>query len=333
MSDSLLFNVLIVAYFVTTLVYAFTVFSKKKWVMYLSRALLLISLHVHTAVMIERWWEAGRPPMSNMFETLIFFAWSIAVVYLAVEIKYGLRILGPAAGVASLLSLAYATLIFPDTIEPLMPALQNNFWLTIHVSFCFVAYGALSVSYIVSLLHLMRRTDWHKYAAGYAGALTLVVISGGLVAAYLQRSGAISLSLNAVTVLSVVLGGLVAGAIITPAVLAVVRFLKLEVQFGDSDVLDTVLYRTITFGFLFLAIGIITGSVWAHQAWGRYWGWDPKETWSLITWLIYGIYLHIRFGWGKKGVGTVWLAVLGFWAVVFTYFGVNFLLAGLHSYA
>ena len=99
------------------------------------------------------------------------------------------------------------------------------------------------------------------------------------------------------------------------------------------DTLEEVTSRTISFGFLFLTIGIITGAVWANSAWGTYWSWDPKETWSLITWFIYAVYLHCRYMRGWSGTPAAWIAVAGFASVVFTYVGVNFLLSGLHSYA
>jgi len=91
--------------------------------------------------------------------------------------------------------------------------------------------------------------------------------------------------------------------------------------------------KTISFGFLFLTVGIISGAVWANSAWGTYWSWDPKETWSLITWFTYAVYLHCRFMRGWRGRRAAWISVIGFASVVFTYIGVNFLLSGLHSYA
>lgn len=92
-------------------------------------------------------------------------------------------------------------------------------------------------------------------------------------------------------------------------------------------------YQIVLFGFLWLSVGIITGSVWANSAWGTYWSWDPKETWSLITWFIYAALLHARNLQSWKGERVAWLSMIGFGCVVFTYFGVNFLLSGLHSYA
>ncbi len=100
----------------------------------------------------------------------------------------------------------------------------------------------------------------------------------------------------------------------------------------EDEKLDIISYKMISFGFLFLTLGIITGAVWANSAWGTYWSWDPKETWSLVTWFVYAIYLHVRFRKGWKGKAAAWIAVIGFLAMLFTYFGVNYLLAGLHSY-
>ncbi len=101
----------------------------------------------------------------------------------------------------------------------------------------------------------------------------------------------------------------------------------------EDEKLDIISYKMISFGFLFLTLGIVSGAVWANSAWGTYWSWDPKETWSLITWFVYAIYLHIRFRKGWKGKRAAWISVIGFLAMIFTYFGVNYLLSGLHSYA
>jgi len=102
-------------------------------------------------------------------------------------------------------------------------------------------------------------------------------------------------------------------------------------RFPKSGVLDELTYQLVLFGFLFLSIGIISGAVWANSAWGRYWGWDPKETWSLITWFVYSTLIHARMMRGWHGKRIAWLSIIGFMAVMFTYFGVN-LLPGLHSY-
>ena len=99
------------------------------------------------------------------------------------------------------------------------------------------------------------------------------------------------------------------------------------------ETLDEINYRSIIVGFPMLSAGILTGAVWAHYAWGTYWGWDPKETWSLITWIVYALYLHARLVRGWKGKRIALVSIIGFLSVIFTYFGVNFILSGLHSYA
>jgi cytochrome c-type biogenesis protein CcsB len=106
-----------------------------------------------------------------------------------------------------------------------------------------------------------------------------------------------------------------------------------RVSEATRETLDEIVARTISFGFLFLTVGIITGAVWANSAWGTYWSWDPKETWSFITWLVYAVYLHCRYMRGWRGKRAAWISVVGFGCVIFTYVGVNFLLPGLHSYA
>lgn len=107
----------------------------------------------------------------------------------------------------------------------------------------------------------------------------------------------------------------------------------LATRLPEPNKLDLWSYRTISLGFPFMTLVIITGAIWAEKAWGRYWSWDPKETWSLITWFIYAVYLHARITYGWQGKRSAWMSVLGFAAVLFTYFGVNLLLSGLHSYA
>lgn len=99
------------------------------------------------------------------------------------------------------------------------------------------------------------------------------------------------------------------------------------------EMLDLISYRAIALGFIMLTVVIISGAIWADKAWGRYWQWDPKETWSFITWVIYSIYLHVRLSKGWKDKKAAWFAVLGFAAILFTYIGVNTLLVGYHSYA
>lgn len=215
-----------------------------------------------TTYMVLRWIAAGRAPFSNMFESLVLFAWTIVVVYLAMQMRRQLPVLGAATALLAVLVLAYASTYQDSTIRPLMPVLRSN-WLTVHVFTCFLGYGGFAIAALSSLGYLLTPKSRPQIEAAF----------------------------------------------------------------------DTATAKTISFGFLFLTAGIITGAVWANSAWGTYWSWDPKETWSLITWFIYAVFLHCRFMRGWRGKRAAWISVIGFASVIFTYYGVNFWLSGLHSYA
>jgi cytochrome c-type biogenesis protein CcsB len=110
------------------------------------------------------------------------------------------------------------------------------------------------------------------------------------------------------------------------------RFSPISTRFPSLEALDSINYRCMSYGFPFLTIGIITGSIWAGMAWGSYWNWDPKETWSLITWLVYAILIHNRLTIGWRGRKTAYMMILGFFSILFTFLGINFIIGGLHSY-
>ncbi len=236
----------------------------------------LVAVVCNIAGLLLRWVESyqlgiGHAPLSNLYESLTFFSWTIAVLYLVVERKYRNRVIGAFVLPLAFLAMAYASLSpnISDRIQPLIPALKSN-WLIAHVITCFIGYAAFAVAFGTSLMYLLRS----------------------------KPSAAEESLLN---------------------------------RLPDPPVLEELTYQMVVFGFLFLSAGIITGAVWANSAWGRYWGWDPKETWSLITWFVYATLLHARLmrGWGGRRIA--YLSVIGFAAVLFTYFGVN-LLPGLHSY-
>jgi len=254
---SILLNVAFAAYFLAMVFYFLEVFFNHKALLFLARAFVFCAVACLTAYTAMRWHIAGRPPLSDMFESLVIFSWAIGLVLLFIDLRYKIKSISSLVALMGLLALGYASFLDKE-IAPLVPALKSN-WLTIHVLTCFIGYSALTVGFVSGLIILFKKDEIVK--------------------------------------------------------------------------LDTVSYKIIAFGFLFLTMGIITGAVWANSAWGTYWSWDPKETWSLITWFIYAIYLHTRLVKGWKGQKAAWLAVIGFLAMLFTYFGVNYLLSGLHSYA
>lgn len=275
MTSSEIFSIITFIYGLATLLYAVSWIFKKALPGKLAVAVTAVAAVGNLTGIILRWIESydmgiGHAPLSNLYESLIFFAMTIAVIHLFIEYRYKHRFIGVVASPLPFLVMAYASLPkVNDAIHPLIPALQSN-WLIAHVMTCFVGYAAFAIAFGVSLLFLLKPADSPN------------------------GSGIVS-------------------------------------RIPDFDILDDLTHQMVMFGFLFLSIGIITGAIWANQAWGRYWGWDPKETWSLITWLIYASLLHARLMRGWQGKKIAILSCVGFCAVIFTYFGVN-LLPGLHSY-
>jgi cytochrome c-type biogenesis protein CcsB len=231
----------------------------------------------HTVGIIFRWIESyqlgiGHAPLSNLYESLIFFSWAIILLYLIIEKRTGNRSIGAFITPLAFLSLAYASFSgdIKNGIQPLVPALQSN-WLTAHVVTCFFGYAAFALSFGVSIMYFIKMNERPENKNAF---LNLV---------------------------------------------------------PGLDILDELSYQMVMIGFLLLTLGIITGSVWAHTAWGSYWTWDPKETWSLVTWIVYAAMLHARLMRGWKGQRLAIFSVIGFLCVMFTYFGVNYL-SSLHSY-
>ncbi len=249
------------------------------------RGLLWLGLALQTGALLGRWVSSYQlatghtppavfldrlsliimqAPLSNRYESLVFFAWCLPAVGLIAFRKNLQGWLGSVVAILACLLLAYASFGGANAnIQPLMPALKSN-WLLIHVVTAFLGYASFSVAFGAALLYLVQE----KWPRPSLPALPL---------------------------------------------------------------LDRLLYRATMLGFLLLTFGILTGAVWAETAWGRYWSWDPKETWSLITWLIYAALLHARLLKGWHGRRIAWLAVFGFLAVIFTYLGVNYL-PSLHAY-
>ncbi|MCJ7501236.1 c-type cytochrome biogenesis protein CcsB [bacterium] len=278
MDSTALHNVATFAYLFATFFYVAYLAFRTRAVGNIATSLAVLGVVVHTGGKALRWVESyrmgiGHAPLSNMYESMSFFALSVMAAYLVVEWKFKVKTLGAVVAPIAFIILAANALFFPDEIRPLVPALQSD-WLLYHVITSFVSYGAFAVSFGISLLYLVK--------------------------------------------MKAEKGGLKEGSILA--------------MFPDLKVLDEVNYKSIAVGFPLLTLGIITGAAWANYAWGTYWSWDPKETWSLITWFIYAAYLHARLTRGWQGRRAALLSIVGFLAVVFTYFGVNFLLSGLHSY-
>ena len=262
------------------------------------RVLIALANLSLTSQLVLRWWQSGHFPISNLYESLCFLAWAGTLTQLLVERSWPSPLVAAAATPMGLGCVAFASFALPDRLQeasPLVPALRSS-WLVMHVSVIMVSYAALLVGSLLSIAVLLIDRD---------NALELrssSIGSGGFrKAALAGATGSADLELE-------------------------------SVAFSRSEQLDSLSYRTITVGFLLLTIGIISGAVWANEAWGSWWSWDPKETWALICWLVYAAYLHTRLSRGWQGRKPALVAAFGLVVIVVCYIGVNLLGIGLHSY-
>jgi len=278
--DAMILSWVTFVYFAAFVLYLFRItFDRESWGKAATYT-ALGGLLIQTAALIIRWKASydlgiGHVPLSNFYESLIFFSWTIIFLYLIIEMRIRNRTLGVFVLPVAFLLMAFASFTpsISNRIQPLIPALQSN-WLTIHVLTCFMGYAAFAIAFGLGLMYFLKTAKTGDNDGGRAGFA---------------------------------------------------RFIP------DRDVLDELMYQGMALGFVFLTLGIMTGSVWAHYAWGSYWSWDPKETWSLITWLIYALMLHARYVRGWRGRRMAIMTIVGFASVLFTYLGVNYL-PGLHSY-
>jgi len=254
--------------------------TKKERFLRVMWVFLYFTFGLHSVGLIFRWVESyspwtwiswlslplpngpGHAPLSNFYESLIFYSWCIALVVIIMRKKLKVPLITAFASLAALFFMGYASLSpsVDRQIQPLIPALQSN-WLHVHVFTCFIAYAAFAISFLCGLFYMFSMRGM-----------------------------------------------------------------------PPKETLEELNYQSVMVGFPMLTAGILTGAVWAHYAWGAYWSWDPKETWSLITWIVYALFLHARFARGWKGRKIAMLSIIGFGSVIFTYIGVNFILSGLHSY-
>ncbi len=385
--------------------------------------LCILGLLATTAAAGHRWYVAGHPPFANIYEMLLSFVWTVALLTQFAERKFGVKLIGSVTMPLAVISVGLMHLLDSD-VRPLVPALQST-WLHVHVTLAMLSYAACALSFALSMMFLIKdNMKTESFLAATSGLSTLIYVGiltrfdgGGLnVAAWdaarksevfmegnvrafvtipelgwffvialvaavapLALCGlsklkkdesflryanvAIFISL-AVQVLALAVFFLRAGGIYPVAdaagamlptslkaspfilaglgtsVFASLLYLMLHWRRGgleralpDAAVLDRVTYKTICIAFPLLTLMIAAGAYWANRTWGSYWSWDPKETWAAITWLVYAGYLHMRITHGWRGRRAAYFSILGFAVVMFTFFGVTYLLPGLHAYA
>ncbi|OUL19831.1 c-type cytochrome biogenesis protein CcsB [Nostoc sp. RF31YmG] len=289
-----------------------------------------------------RWIEAGYFPLSNLYESLFFLTWGITTIHLIAENSSRSRLVGVVTAPVAMGIAAFATLTLPSAMqaaEPLVPALKSN-WLMMHVSVMMLSYAALMVGSLLAIAFLIVTRGQNIQlqgssvgTGGYRSNGYKLHKAGELVSqpqvSAVENNGFVRYESNSngngkTAVLNLVTA---------PQSQTVKSAEPLSPQrLSLAETLDNISYRIIGLGFPLLTIGIIAGAVWANEAWGSYWSWDPKETWALITWLVFAAYLHARITRGWQGRRPAILAASGFVVVWVCYLGVNLLGKGLHSY-
>lgn len=358
MDSSTLFGIATIAYILAMIIYITYLAFKKPQIGLTATTVTVVGFVSQTFAIGTRWIEfknVGQmgwlraAPFTNLYESLIFFVWCLILGYLIIEFKYKNRSFGAFVTPIAGLALAFIDLTgMSKEIQPLVPALQSN-WLLVHVMMSFIAYSTFALAFSTGLMYLIVTTDRRNEASYIFWTLAfgiLVLMLAGMGLDYLAFKVAIESPERLIKSYLFRASFLNSSAIISIlSFVAAVVFLYVCWRYGylvkkvitafslDADILDEITYKSIAIGFpIFTLGGLIFGAIWADQAWGVYWSWDPKETWSLIAWFVYAFYLHARLLRGWKGKKIAVVAVIGFVTVVFTYLGVNLLLSGLHSY-
>lgn len=321
-------------FFASTAFYWVGVFAKGRaeGLELVASRLLWVAVTMALVGTMVRWYESyllgadiGHIPVSNLYEVFVLFCWLTATFYLYFEAQYQTRSLG--AFVMLVVSAAVGFLLWytlvrgAHEIQPLVPALKS-WWMKLHVPANFIGYGTFALSAMVAFAYLIKQqageTRWYKLAPLWLLGVVLcfepVVFRKSAVLG-MSDYWAVYFGISALIVASIVFGRR-----------------RLAERLPSFEVLDDVMYKSIAVGFAFFTIATVLGALWAAEAWGGYWSWDPKETWALIVWLNYAAWLHMRLMKGLRGTVAAWWALSGLAVTTFAFIGVNMFLSGLHSY-
>ena len=263
-----------------------------------------------------RWLNYGYFPLSNLYESLLFLAWGITFTTIVLESKTKTSIIGSISNPISLFIIGFAGLSLPESMQapsPLVPALKSN-WLMMHVTVMMLSYASLIVGSLLGIFFLILTNGKKEEIVLQGNSYGKTFNDNRVLDTAFYKEGSTE------DYSKLVIEDLETS---TPVK---------ENRLSLLESIDNLSYRTISFGFPMLTIGIIAGAVWANEAWGSYWSWDPKETWALITWLVFASYLHARITKSWQGRKPAIIASFGFVVVWICYLGVNFLGKGLHTY-
>ena len=311
--DNLIFLVLLV---VTIIYWASLIFTNFKILPKLSFSGTVLANGLIFCLLGFRWLNYGYFPLSNLYESLMFLAWGITTTSIVLEAKTLTSIIGSISSPITLFVVGFASLSLPENMQapsPLVPALKSN-WLMMHVTVMMLSYASLIVGSLLGILFLILTN----------GRKDEVILQGNSYGRNFNETNLVNTAFYKEDLAEPYSNLIVEENTIIAA--------PVDNRLTLLQSLDNLSYRTISFGFPLLTIGIIAGAVWANEAWGSYWSWDPKETWALITWLVFASYLHARITKAWQGRKPAIIASLGFIVVWVCYLGVNFLGKGLHTY-
>ena len=319
--QSFLDNLIFLSLLLVTIIYwAGTVYSKFN---VLEKIGFYGNCFVNFAIFVllsSRWINFGYFPLSNLYESLMFLAWGITLISIIIQQRSNLPLIGSISSPIALFVSGFASLSLPENMQtpsPLVPALKSN-WLMMHVTVMLLSYASLIIGSLLGVFFLIL----------YYGKRGSVNLQGSSYGSSVPNS---MQPIN--TFSSKVEQGENYQGTINPTMPSEYMEIKADTKkLSLLESIDNLSYRTISFGFPLLTIGIIAGAVWANEAWGSYWSWDPKETWALITWLVFASYLHARITKTWQGEKPAIIASVGFIVVWICYLGVNFLGKGLHTY-
>ncbi|MDT7519589.1 MAG: hypothetical protein RJB68_2363 [Pseudomonadota bacterium] len=321
-------------FFMATAFYWVAVFAKGRadGLELVASRLVWVAVTMALTGTMVRWFESyllgadvGHIPVSNLYEVFIMFCWMTALFYLYFEAQYKTRSLG--AFVMLIVSAAVGFLLWytvarqAQEIQPLVPALKS-WWMKLHVPANFIGYGTFALAAMVAFAYLIKQqateTKWYRLAPLWLLGIVLCfepIVFRKSSASGLNDYWAVYFGVSALIVAGILLGRR-----------------AIAEKLPSFEVLDDVMYKSIAVGFAFFTIATVLGALWAAEAWGGYWSWDPKETWALIVWLNYAAWLHMRLMKGLRGTVAAWWALAGLAITTFAFIGVNMFLSGLHSY-
>ena len=311
--DNLIFLVLLV---VTIIYWASIILPKVKFLTKIGFYGTVLTNGLIFCLLGFRWINYGYFPLSNLYESLLFLAWGITFTTIVLEYKARTPLIGSISNPISLFITGFAGLSLPESMQaptPLVPALKSN-WLMMHVTVMMLSYASLIVGSLLSIFFLVLVNTQKEKISIQGSSYGEPISTNRFPETAFYKTDTVE---------------------DYPTLLTTERTVQtptLNTRLSLLESIDNLSYRTISFGFPLLTIGIIAGAVWANEAWGSYWSWDPKETWALITWLVFASYLHARITKSWRGEKPALIASLGFVVVWICYLGVNFLGKGLHTY-